>query len=453
MTRKNHHRALVLMRIIQIPCRICGHMSVAVCRRNHYCEGSAFMNAIQLSQRALCAALAILTLTLNVSAQEYFVDDFSDGNADDGMPVTWSPWYGSGFDASSGDYEWTPIDTNMGATVNEHIYEDVSLQTQVTLSGPNGGMVFITARGNNQFAYYAGIRPGSGDIGIWDASKSDWNVAHSWDTPPFLELPQSTDLDVISNDIRMQFDLLGDTLTFAAWTAGDPRPETPQIVVSADSFSTGSVGLFHNHWGSGTTATFRWFAALPVLASPCDLNNDGVCTVDDINLLNAVGDLSVGVSMPVANPYDINGDNTVDRVDLDLWLADAAKQNGFPAPYLHGDANLDSTVDAADLNALALSWRRENSAWSAGDFTADGVVDALDLNQLALNWQRSIPVAAAQSVPEPSTIFLSGLAAAVALMLSRSSIGLRRTQAVDSRFRPLRDERETVVSIDCVPVE
>ena len=70
---------------------------------------------------------------------------------------------------------------------------------------------------------------------------------------------------------------------------------------------------------------------------------------------------------------------------------------------LPGDASGDGTINATDLNALALKWRESVTTWSDGDFTGDGTVDAADLNLLALNWQSSIGLAAAAiSVPEPS---------------------------------------------------
>ena len=74
-----------------------------------------------------------------------------------------------------------------------------------------------------------------------------------------------------------------------------------------------------------------------------------------------------------------------------------------------GDTNLDGTVDAADLNALALKWRNSVAGWSVGDFTADGLVNSADLNALALNWRQSIPAAASSnaSVPEPPSLVLT----------------------------------------------
>ena len=90
--------------------------------------------------------------------------------------------------------------------------------------------------------------------------------------------------------------------------------------------------------------------------------------------------------------------------DRDQWLADAATENGFAGPYLLGDADLDGSVKASDLNSLGSNWLTVVSKWSQGDFTANGFVDSQDLNAIGLNWQGSTLTAAA--VPEPSAFGL-----------------------------------------------
>ncbi len=104
--------------------------------------------------------------------------------------------------------------------------------------------------------------------------------------------------------------------------------------------------------------------------------------------------------------FDLNGDASVDKADLAEWLSAAAQENGLSLPYLSGDADLSGTVNANDLNAMALNWQENVATWSGGDFTADGSVNSSDLNELGLNWQQSIPLAASQSVPEPSGLLL-----------------------------------------------
>ncbi len=76
-----------------------------------------------------------------------------------------------------------------------------------------------------------------------------------------------------------------------------------------------------------------------------------------------------------------------------------------------GDADLNGTVEANDLNAIGLSWQNESEFnWSNGNFTIGGGpgVRVNDLNGLGLEWQNAVPAAAAasQAVPEPTGIVL-----------------------------------------------
>ncbi len=130
-----------------------------------------------------------------------------------------------------------------------------------------------------------------------------------------------------------------------------------------------------------------------------DFNGDGDYSCADVDPL--VGDIIGGTNTSV---FDLTSDGLVDQADLSSWLeiAGAAKQSS-QAPFLSGDANLDSMVNAQDLNTLALNWQQSPNTWCGGDFTASGTVDAADLNELGLNWQQSsaAPIAA---VPEPNLL-------------------------------------------------
>lgn len=132
---------------------------------------------------------------------------------------------------------------------------------------------------------------------------------------------------------------------------------------------------------------------------PGDFDGNGTFDTGDIDEL--VAQVAMGGTDPL---FDMNGDSSVDTLDIEEWLSVAATQNGFASPYLPGDANLSGNVDAADLNALGVSWQQDLALWSAGDFTANGSVGADDLNVLGLNWQESI--AAAAAVPEPASLSL-----------------------------------------------
>ncbi|HEY7119272.1 MAG TPA: dockerin type I domain-containing protein [Tepidisphaeraceae bacterium] len=97
---------------------------------------------------------------------------------------------------------------------------------------------------------------------------------------------------------------------------------------------------------------------------------------------------------------------------------------------LVGDANLDGSVNFADLVALAQSYNTSSgAAWSHGDFNFDGAVNFSDLVGLAQNYNAALPSAAAAAtlpavfmndfqealsqVPEPSLWPLTFLAPAI----------------------------------------
>jgi hypothetical protein len=113
-------------------------------------------------------------------------------------------------------------------------------------------------------------------------------------------------------------------------------------------------------------------------------------------------------------------DGILDSGDVEAWLDDGASHNGFGAPYLRGDSNLDGTVNSTDLNALGLHWQQTGRVWSQGDFSTDGSVDAQDLMLIGLNWQQRIPLAAA-AVPEPMSMLLLFVGVIAVHQLARKS--------------------------------
>ena len=165
-----------------------------------------------------------------------------------------------------------------------------------------------------------------------------------------------------------------------------------------------------------TTSSF-----VPTLGSTFD-----VITADEIDgkLSLVTGHLfaSGGVTYGLAPVVERGAGNDPDVLMLVMAVA--------------GDADLNGRVDAADLNALALSWQKMvMDGWLDADFTGDMVVDAADLNLLALNWQFGVVAPSAISfeqawsaalanvvIPEPG----SGLAAVVVGGLALARIFHRR---------------------------
>ena len=208
--------------------------------------------------------------------------------------------------------------------------------------------------------------------------------------------------DVLVNELDLRDKLSGWTLTLVRDISDD---------------GTTIVGSGLNPAGQREA----WMAVIAELsADPADFDGNGLLDVDDIDSLVAsiVGGLN-------EQAFDLSGDGLVDLDDLSIWLDDAATHNGFAESYLLGDANLDGTINATDLNKLAIHWEQAVARWSAGDFNADGTIDAADLNSLGQNWLQSIAMTSPTAVPEPMSHFLFGLGALIAA-LSRRAKGIRR---------------------------
>ena len=107
-----------------------------------------------------------------------------------------------------------------------------------------------------------------------------------------------------------------------------------------------------------------------------DFDNDGSLGCHDVNSIstavaNRSGDLS----------FDVNGDQQIDKLDLDRWLVLAGRETlGEGRRFPVGDANLDGVTDVSDFNVWNSNRLTENSSWCSGDFNADGFVDVSDFN-------------------------------------------------------------------------
>jgi hypothetical protein len=198
----------------------------------------------------------------------------------------------------------------------------------------------------------------------------------------------------------------------------------PSATLMSSSFSVAAPDeegqwFLHLQISDGQFARHTTFP-LTVVPEPSvlDFNNDS--NVDILDIDSLVGEIVAGTNDAV---FDFSGEGTVDDADLTQWLSEAATHNGFSEAYLHGDSNLDGSVDATDLNNLALNWRKDVARWSAGDFKPDGVVDSGDLNELALNWHQAISTASTANspVPEPSALFLMLVGLTLACRRSRFS--------------------------------
>lgn len=100
-----------------------------------------------------------------------------------------------------------------------------------------------------------------------------------------------------------------------------------------------------------------------------------------------------------------------DFTELDQLVAarDALTAYAFP---IEGDVDRDGDVDLTDFNLLKANFGLAGVDREQGDLTGDGAVDLIDFNVLKTNFGAVHPALA--TIPEPATVLLAALAAAVA---------------------------------------
>ena len=109
-----------------------------------------------------CCVLTSMICAQAASAATIFFDDFNDGNAGDGMPVTWVPGSGT-WDASSGDYVATGSLPRV-SRVPDHVLGDTSARTQARVVGNIAADLAVRRPRVNQG--YAGVIRPDGSMAI-----------------------------------------------------------------------------------------------------------------------------------------------------------------------------------------------------------------------------------------------------------------------------------------------
>ena len=166
---------------------------------------------------------------------------------------------------------------------------------------------------------------------------------------------------------------------------------------------------------SGEHATSWVVSTSPGVATyeDTDFTGDGMTSVGDVDrLLDAIQQAADH------SFFDVNRDGAVDEADLSALLATIGS--------LPGDANLDGSVNALDLNEIGLHWQQPRCmTWSDGDFTGDGMVNATDLNVIGLNW---LSTANGQRIAQQQRLPRAPLSAAV----DNSAFGAAQFSDVDA---------------------
>jgi hypothetical protein len=183
----------------------------------------------RLPATIVCCVLTSMLCARAVSAKEIFLDDFNDGNAGDGTPVTWVPGSGT-WDASSGDYVATGSLPRI-SRVLDYVLGNTSARTQARVVGNVAVNLAVRRVGVNE-GYAGVIRPdGSMTIARFGVGAP---VALGSAVVPFNPVQQ---------DVMLQFDAFGDKLSLWAWPVGQTMPNDPQVVAFDNNYALGPVGL------------------------------------------------------------------------------------------------------------------------------------------------------------------------------------------------------------------
>ncbi|MCP4256533.1 MAG: hypothetical protein GY774_03290 [Planctomycetes bacterium] len=258
-----------------------------------------------------------LTLVCSVATGGIvFRDDFEDGSATDGAPVTWSPVSGfaGSYEVIDGDYVLTRPTSyeEMYSGVDQYTLADTSIRTQARLIGSGAWWFGLGARGNLGVGFYVALWRNNGRLEIWRFGASAYVGS--------MLASAYVGIDPRAQDVLLRFDVIGNELSAWAWREGDPMPAEPQVTAVHSEFATGgvAVGADLGSQYSNNEAIFRYVEVHePILTSP-DFNGDEIVDIDDLIILIEHWGLDEPTLDIAPPPFS---DGIVDVLDLEVLMS------------------------------------------------------------------------------------------------------------------------------------
>ena len=291
--------------------------------------------------------------------------------------------------------------------------------TNSTITGADFGRTagFTAQQLYSTASYQAGNLAGIGleydNVTAW--SFAGQNLSHANLLFAMLTNANLTDTDLrgatyfsLSGTILHNTILTDGTINGLSLVAGETLPVRNNSIVihvigtpSFDPASTVQMIFDGNPWGSAISFD-------PGVA---------VSLAGELNLTLAAGvnfNSLAGKSFQLFNWNGVTPIGSFNIVSPWGWYSNQLYTTGVVTAALLGDANLDGTVNGADLNIVLSNFNKTGMTWSQGDFVGNGTVNGADLNMLLSNFNQSVTATAA--VPnQPLLCFVASVRSACSL--------------------------------------